>query len=67
MRHLCHRLEVQHLQAGITKRLGEDEACLRADRLGECGGVARIDGRAGDAEARQRVHEHIVRAAVDAR
>ena len=33
----------------------------------EAGGIARIDQRRGDAEARQGVHEHVVRAAVDAR
>ena len=31
------------------------------------GGVARVDQRGGDAEARQGMHEHVVRAAVDAR
>ena len=62
-----HGLDVEHLQPRIAERLGEQQARLVGDGAREARGIARIGQRRGDAEARQRVREHVVRAAVDAR
>ena len=67
VRDVRHRLDVEHFQARIAERLGEHQARLVGDGLVEACRIARIGQRGGDAEARQRMREHVVRAAVDAR
>jgi len=64
---LRYRGDVQHLQPGIAERLGKQQARLVGDGARETCGIARIGQRGGDAEARQGMREHVVRAAVDAR
>ena len=60
-----NRRDVEHLEAGIAQRLGEDQPRLGPDRRGEGCRVARIDHRRRDAEARQGMVEQIVAAAID--
>ena len=60
-----HARDVEHVEPGIAERLAEQEACLRADRRLPRVEIARVDERRRDAEARQRVVEQVVRAAVE--
>ena len=57
--------DVEHLEAGVAERLAEHEPRLGPDRRAEGARVARVDQRGGDAEARQRVDEQVVAAAVE--
>ena len=59
------RRHVHDLQAGVAQGLTEDEPRLRPDRLAKALGVARMDERRLDPEARQGVGEEVVAAAVD--
>jgi hypothetical protein len=52
-------------EAGIAERLAEQEARFRTDGAAPGVDVARVDERRRDAEARQRVIEQVVRAAVE--
>ena len=56
--------DVEHVEPGIAERLAEQQPRLRPDRRAPGVEVARIDERRLDAEARQRVVEQVVRAAV---
>ena len=60
-----HSGDVQHFEPGIAQRFAEHEPGIRTDRRRECGRLARIHERGRDAEARQRVRQQVVRAAVD--
>jgi hypothetical protein len=60
------RCNVEHLKTWIAERLGKDEARFLGDGLLEVRGLAWIDQGRRDAKARQSVHEHVVRATVDA-
>ena len=52
---------------GLPSVSANTSRVLSVMALLEAAGIARIDQRGGDAEARQRVREHVVRPAVDAR
>ena len=58
---------VEHVEARVAERLAEQQPRLRADRGAPSVEVARVDERRVDAEARQRVVEQVVRAAVERR
>ena len=60
-----HARNVEHVEARIAERLAEQEPRLGPDRRAPRVEVARIDERRLDAEARQRVVEQVVRAAVE--
>ena len=55
---------VEHVEPGVAERLAEQQPRFGTDRRTPRVDVARIDERRRDAEARQRVVEQIVRAAV---
>jgi hypothetical protein len=56
---------VEHVEARIAQRLAEQQARLGANRRAPGVGIARIDKGRANAEARQRVFEQVVRAAVE--
>ena len=64
VRNVGHARDVEHLEPRIAECLGEQKPRLRPDRGRPRLEIARIDERRLDAEARQRVIEQIVRAAV---
>ena len=43
MGHLSHRGNVQHFDAGVAQRLGEDQTGLGSDGLGEGRRVSRVN------------------------
>ena len=60
MRHVGHRGDVEHRQAGVAQALGEDRAGVGLDRRGKGLGLGRIDEAGCDAELGQvdRQHRH---------
>src|SRR5450432_3895323 len=56
---------IEDVEARITQRFAEEEACVRPDRRAPRVDVTRIDESRLDAEARERVIEEIVRADVE--
>ena len=58
-------LDVGDVELGIAERLGVDGACLGVDGGAQAVEVVGIDKAHGDAEARQRVVEEVVGAAVE--
>ena len=65
VRELRHARDVEHVEARIAERFAEQEPRGRTDGGAPGVEVARIDERRLDAEARQRVVEQVVRAAVE--
>ncbi len=65
MRDRADARDVEHVQAGVAERLAEQQFRVGADRGAPCVDVARLDERGLDAEARQRVVQQIVAAAVE--
>jgi hypothetical protein len=55
---------VEHVESRIAERLAEQETRLGANRRAPRVGITRIDERRADSEARKRVIEEVVRAAV---
>ena len=65
MRDRGDRGNVEHVQSRVAESLAEEKLRLRPDRLFPGGEIARVDEGGLDAEARQRIGEQIVRAAVE--
>jgi hypothetical protein len=65
VRDRSHVGDVEHVQAGVAQRLAEQQPRLGPDRGAPGVDVARIDEGGRDAEARQRVGQQVVRAAVE--
>ena len=59
-----NRLDVQHFDARVAKRLAVEELGVRSDRSNKCGRISRVDKGRGDTETGQRQIHHVVRPAV---